>query len=222
MPTFGFSAYLKLSASNERPQRSIIRTRLSPVRSEGYDFHRSLRLRTRRLMTGSHSIAEVLESLPEITKQPERESVRRGVQNLIEWRDSNPSEIFEVAPATYESPNGIFKVNYTPDFGVRVGGRKTAIHIWNTKTPELSRRIVYSALAIFSDHYRNTSSSSLDDIAVLSLRDGTLYPLDLNAEASFLGRVMVARIEAQFDRVREELQGPAPDGQPAPRPPFSS
>ncbi|MCO4316259.1 hypothetical protein M8997_003595 [Phyllobacterium sp. 21LDTY02-6] len=168
-------------------------------------------------MKGSHSLAEVLQSLSEIKMPHERESVRRGIQSLTKWRDLNPSKIFEVAPATYESPNAIFKVKYTPDFGVRVNGRNTAIHIWNTKTPELSHRVVYSALAIFSDHYRNTSLSSLDDIAVLSLRDDTLYHLALNAEAAFLGRAMVARIEAQFDRTRDEIDGVRPDSEPIQR-----
>lgn len=111
----------------------------------------------------------------------------------------------------YESPNDRFKVNFTPNFGIRIAGRNTAVHIWNTKTPNLSPRIVYSALSLFTIQYR-AMKISLDDIAVLSLRDSELYSLDLAAETSFLGRAMAARIETQFDRVVEELER-TPEGE---------
>lgn len=210
MPTFGFSAYLKLLASNDRPQRSIIRTRLLPS-ADGYDFHRSLRLRIQELMSGSHTAAEVMRSIDSIIKAPERESVREGLGRLLLWREQNPGEMFHVSPAMYESPNDVFKVNFTPNFGVRVAGRDMAVHVWNTKTADLSPRIVYSALSLFTHHYR-AMGLPLNDIAVLSLRNSELYPLDINAESSFLGRAMAARIEAQFARVTEELERPLEDG----------
>lgn len=152
-----------------------------------------------------------MQSIASIAKAPERESVRMGLERLLDWRNQNPGEIFRVSPAMYESPNDRFKVNFTPNFGIRIAGRNTAVHIWNTKTPNLSPRIVYSALSLFTIQYR-AMKISLDDIAVLSLRDSELYSLDLAAETSFLGRAMAARIETQFDRVVEELER-TPEGE---------
>jgi hypothetical protein len=216
MPTFGFSAFLKLICLNPGPQRTEIRTRLT-ARDGGYDFHRSLRLRAHRLLVDDEPLDALFESLSEIRRQPERNSARAGLERLHEWRAENPGEVIPFAPATYESSTGAFRVTFTPDFGIRLPRGSTAVHVWNTASPALEARFVYAALSLFSDLFRERDGSP-EDLAVLSLREPRLFLLSDVPDHSALARGMVHRLEELFHETEDDLRRrpTSPPDHPAP------
>lgn len=223
MPTFGFSAYLKLVSLNEKPQRTEVRGRFKN-RENGYDFHRSLRLRARRLLVDNEPIDAVMASINEILRVPEQKSARLGLDYLVQWRLANPGSMVAFEPALYESPEKIFKINFAPDFGIRIGTDSVAVHIWNTATPPLKSRLVYAALSLFPEIY-DQHANAPKDIALLSLRDGKLYRLSDGFGHAALGARLVEQVEAVFRRVRNELGLPpsSRDDRPsAPPPPAGS
>ena len=67
MPTFGFSAFLKLICLNDRPSRTQLRSRLQPSEG-GYDFHRSLRQRAQRYLMYGETMEEVVASIGDIVR----------------------------------------------------------------------------------------------------------------------------------------------------------
>ena len=136
MPTFGFSAFLKLISLNARPQRTLIRQRLAASRSEGYDFHRSLKLRAGRYLVDGVSLPDVLLTVEEIKRSAERQSAKTGLEQLGIWRDRNPGPMLSFEPASFESPAKNFKVQFLPNFGILLNEKKVAAHIWNTRSEE--------------------------------------------------------------------------------------
>lgn len=216
MPTFGFSAFLKLISSNERPGRSQMRARLSPS-TGGYDFHRSLRLRAHRYLVDGEPMEDVVASIAQIVQAPEQLSVRVGLERLEQWRLEHPGVIVPFAPVTYKSPAGLFKVVFTPDFGVRIGRDFVAVHLWNTTTPTLVPRMIYAALSLFAPLYAETDNPP-DDVAVLSLRESRLYRLSEAGRFAALGASLARRIEDMFRDVSDELGLPSSEDRPgAPR-----
>jgi len=117
---------------------------------------------------------------------------------------------------TYESPAGLFRVNFTADFGVRIGRDAVAVHLWNTATPALSPRMVYAALSLFAPLYAATDNPP-DDIAVLSLREPRLYRLSEAGRYAGLGSSLASRIEELLRDVSDELGLPPPEDRPGPR-----
>jgi hypothetical protein len=216
MPTFGFSAYLKLISLNEKPQRSNIRERFRK-RDNGYDFHRSLRLRIQRMLVAGEHPDAVIASVSDILRTPEQKSARLGLERLIEWRKEKAGEIVEFPPALYESPGGVFKVNFNPEFGIKIGSSIVAVHTWNTAFPNLKPRIVYAALSLFPEIYQ-ASDGAPDDLAVLSLRDGQFYRLSESFGHAALGLRLVEQVEEIFHSVRKELGLPS-DRRERPSPP---
>ncbi len=215
MPTFGFSAFLKLICSNERPGRSQLHTRLSPS-TGGYDYHRSLRLRAHRYMVGGEPMEDMVASTADIKKASEQLSARVGLARLEQWRREHPGAIVPFPPATYESPAGLFKVVFTPDFGVRLGRDAVAVHLWNTGKPVLAPRMVYAALSLIAPVYDETDSPP-DDIAVLSLREPHHYRLSEAGRFAGLGAGLTARIEDMLRDVRDELGLPPSEDRPGAR-----
>lgn len=203
MPTFGFSAFLKLISQNPKPQRRTIRERLLPASGEGYDFHRSLKLHARRYLVDSEPMEAILASAGKIKKDAEKKSAIRGLTTLNLWRDETPGEIFEVPARTFESPNGLFKVAYQPDFGVSLPTGRTPVHLWNTKTPTLDRRLTYAALSLFPDMY----DDGIDDLSVLSLHEPRLIRLNEVGDQTVLAANLIAALENTFLEVMEELSG---------------
>jgi len=203
MPTFGFSAFLKLICLNERPGRRQMRERLSPS-GGGYDFHRSLRLRVHRYLVDGEAMEDVLASTAEIVRAPEQRSARVGLERLEQWRREHPGAMLTYPAATYESPAGLFKVAFTPDFSVRLGRDGVATHVWNNATPALSPRMVYAALSLFPGLY-GAPDIPPDDLAVLSLREPRLWRLSEAGRYAGLGAGLADRIENLLRDVRDEL-----------------
>jgi len=197
MPTFGFSAYLKLLSLNEKPLGTAIRGRIEGGKG-GYDFHRSMKRQASRLLSGEASLEEILQSLQSIKRPPERASATQALTRLATWRADNPGELMTFKPVTYAHASGLFKVTFTPDFGVRLGRTATAVHIWNTARPAISPRNVYSALALFPDLYDEGRSTA--DFALLSLREPKLYRLSEAGRYASLGEAAAEKIAEGFRR----------------------
>jgi hypothetical protein len=209
---FGFSAFLKLLSLNDKPQRTEIRRRLAPSSGGGYDFHDSLRRLAHRYLVDGDPMPDLLASAGQIVQPPERLSAVAGLERLALWRAKNPAVVLDVAPVTYESPQHLFKVEFKADFAVPRHGEKTAIHIWNTKTPALVPGAVYAALSLIAQACENEEGAP-DDFGVLSLREPTiLYLLSEAADWSGVAATLVERIE-------DIIQGPAlPPPQPEDHP----
>jgi hypothetical protein len=213
MLTFGISAYLKLISLNPQPQRTELRKRLSPS-DKAYDFHRSLRLHASRLLSQRESIESVLESANRIANPPERSSVQQGLKTLLDWRALNPAELFELKPHTYTSPNDIFKISFSADFGTVIGGKRYAVHLWNTKKPTLSERLVVATLSMLRSAY-----PEVDNVAVLSLLDSTLISSIEEPSVAEMGRRVAIRVEELILSIEDELHMPAADRRTPPTPP---
>lgn len=220
VPTFGFSAFLKLISSGQRPQRTIVRQRLRD-QSDGYDFHRSLKLRARRYLIENEPLEDVLATVAEIPRLPERSSARSGLERLGLWRARNPGVVVDVGAALYESPGKTFKVNYTPNFGIEIAGRSVAVHIWNTGKPDLDKRMMFAALSLFKPIYAMADDGP-DDLSVLSLRDpnAQLFRLSEVEDHTEAGLRLARRLDDLFEEVRGEPPRPArrPKDQPGTRP----
>ncbi|WP_154674516.1 hypothetical protein [Mesorhizobium erdmanii] len=213
MSTFGTSAYLKLISLNPRPQRTELRKRLSPSDSS-YDFHRSLRLHANRLLAKGESIENVLESVGRIAKLPERTSVQAGLATLLDWRTSHPSKLFEVKPHIYTSPNAVFKLGFSADFGTVIDGKRCAVHLWNTKKPPLSNRLTIGTLSLIKLSY-----PEVDNLVVLSLLDSQLFWSVVDDRYVAIGHNLALRIEEIILSVEEELRAPTKDRRTPPAPP---
>lgn len=132
VPKFGFSAFLKLINSNPKPQKRLVRDRFRPS-TGGYDFHKSLRQRVQRIAFENLSFRDALASTAEIGKAAERESAIKGLRQFSEWRDKNLGDLSACDSFLFESPKGFFKVEFTPNFLIELNGRRTAVHLWNTR-----------------------------------------------------------------------------------------
>lgn len=205
MPTFGFSAFLKLLSLNPRPQRREVRVRLSPSEG-GYDFHRSLRLRTTRLMVEREDLQALVDEASALGNPAERRSVEAGLRQLDAWQIANPGHVLAIQSALYVSPDQMFRVNFIPDFGYRLEDQNVAIHLWNTGTVELSPRMTYAALTLIRSAYEGDTAP--DDLAVLSLPDNRLYRLSDVPDQSRLAAIVAGNLDRLFQSVREEVAGP--------------
>ncbi|RWN46448.1 MAG: hypothetical protein EOS03_14170 [Mesorhizobium sp.] len=213
MSTFGTSAYLKLISLNSKPQRTELRKRLSPSNAS-YDFHRSLRLHSNRLLAKGESIENVLESVGRIAKLPERTSVQAGLATLLNWRASHPSKLFEVKSHIYASPTDVFKLNFSADFGTVIDGKRCAVHLWNTKKPPLSERLTVGVLSLMKQNY-----PELDNLVVLSLLDSQLFWSAEDVRYATIGHNLALRIEEVILSVEDELRPPTTGRRTPPVPP---
>jgi len=211
MPTIGFSAFLKLICLNAQPQMSALRARYTASLG-GYDYHRSLRQYAHRLLVDREPLAELVSAAQVIARDSERSSVINGLQWLATWRDSNPGAIFHVPPVTFESPGGVFRVQYEPNFGIELRGSRVAVHIFNTGNPPLIARLVYAALRMMRPEYEDVFA--IDDIAVLSIPDRSLFRL---TEAPAL--VVPDRLVPSLERMLEDAQDQATGHRPILVPP---
>ena len=195
MPSIGFSAYLKLISLNERPRLTAIRGRISP-KGGGYDFHRSMKRAAQTLLAEDAPLDEVLVTVAAIKRSSERLSATQALTRLAAWRAANPGELRTYKPAIYAHSSGLFKVAFTPDFGMRIGRAGTAVHIWNTQKPKLSPRTVYAALSLFPELYDDGGVP--DDFALLSLREPQLFRLSEAGRYTGLGESMAEKVAESF------------------------
>jgi hypothetical protein len=215
MLTFGFSAYLKLVCLNDKPQVSEVKKRVSPS-GKPYDFHRSFRLISRKMLLESVPIDEIADAIQNIKREPERNSAKKAIKEIIAWRKASKAmELFKAPSMIYESPGSMFQVRFDPDFAAHIDGRKTAIHLWNTQKPQLQRTFVLSSLALMAGKYKS-EEDGVDDIAVYSLVDHQMYRLGDEAErrrALEVGTAVASAIERLIRRVSGDLGisiGPRP------------
>lgn len=215
MLNFGTSAFLKLASLNDKPLRTELRKRLRPSRG-GYDFHRSLRQLIYGELVDGDSEEEIAAAIARIARAPERKSAQLGIERLRKWRKGHPGDILAYNAVTYESPGGLFKVSFTPNFGLQIGEVGVAIHVWNTGRPKLRRETSRAVLSLFRPEYQLMSGAP-GDLAVLSLPNSELHRLgDADAE---LGKGLIARFETTLREVIEELDRPTGDKHPpAPQP----
>jgi hypothetical protein len=211
MVTFGFSAFLKVLSLNEKPQKTEIRKRLAPSSGGGYDFHKSLRQHARRYLVDGEAMRALIASAGTITRVPERQSAIAALERLEAWRAGTPGEILDFGPVVFESPQHLFRVRFEPAFGLRRGGRSTAIHIWNNKRPPLAPGPTYAALALV-DQALLGDDHEPDDVGVLSLRESVAaYYLSDGAALTELAASLVQRIE-------DIIRGGPPPSSPEDRP----
>lgn len=219
MINFGFSAYLKLINLAPRPQRTAIRNRLSPSGDGGYDFHRSLRRLARKYLVDGEDVDRVVRSCSNIARAPERKSALSGIQNLIEWRSQNRGPIISYDDVRFVDSSNLFCVGFSPDFGIEIRGKPTAVHIWNTKAPDLERRFVLGALSLMLPLYGSATSRPAD-VAVLSLRDGELFRLSGSPDMSAFGTAVAAFISQVLRDESKKAGIPAGKDSPRPLPPI--
>jgi hypothetical protein len=200
---FGFSAFLKLICLNDRPSRTEMRSRLAGG-GGGYDYHKSLRRRAHRHLVDGVDMIEIVASLGEITRAPERRSVTQGLTRLQTWREEYGGAITPFPAATFDSPSGLYKVTFAPDFGIQFRSGSIAVHIWNTARPALIPRMVYAALSLFPDLYSDLRRPP-DDLAVLSLADLRLYRLSEAGSHALVGPSLAQRVEDLIRDTRREL-----------------
>ncbi|MCQ1572704.1 hypothetical protein NFO65_18405 [Neorhizobium galegae] len=206
IPKLGFSAYLKIINSNPRPQRTIVRQRCRPS-TGGYDFHKSFRYRVQQVSFEGVSPAEALASTQQISREPEKRSARLALEQFFEWKGSHPGVMVSAQSIAFESPAGLFKVEFVPDFLLEIGGRRTAVHLWNTQH-DLSGHLVRAALSSVAARY--PLENRPDDFAVLSLRDHILYRWsEADRETMALGERLLQLLDTQFAAARSELELPA-------------
>lgn len=218
IPSFGFSAFLKIICTNDKPQKRAIRERHKPSNG-GYDFHKNLRRRIQWLSSGSHSPAQVIASLSDIAKAPERASTYAGLKKFIDWLSRHKAKTSFCDEICFKSPNGLFQVKFAPDFLTEIEGRMTAVHVWNTQET-LSRNLVIALLTTVALNWENTSERP-DDFAVFSLQDGQLYKWSEHTrEHKKMGHSLMLHIEKLCKNARMELGLPMiGDEKQPPQPP---
>jgi hypothetical protein len=204
VPTFGFSAFLKMLSLSVRRQRSEMRARLSPSEG-GYDFHRAFRRLAHRHLSEGEYLGQLLREAAAITNPAEARSATSALKYLEAWRFRNSGELVSFQPKIYDSPNGRFKVRYAPDFGVTIGGVRVAVHVWNTKRPDLDVRMAHAALSLIADLY-DDGSGEQPDLAVLSIPDNRLIRLSDVPDQSVLAGRVVAAFEALIEEIDEEIR----------------
>lgn len=209
MPTFGFSAFLKMLSLNPRPQRTEMRNRLLPNSGSGYDFHRQFRALAHRYLSDSEDLADLLAETESYGNAAEGRQAREALEFLEEWRAGMPGRLHSFEPRTWTSPNEVFKVKYTPDFGIEIDGVRVAVHIWKTQRPPLDARMTYAALALFPEMYAGEPNGP-QDFAVLSVLDGRLYRLSDVPDQSVLAGRVITFLEGLISEIIDEIAPPPP------------
>lgn len=209
MPTFGFSAYLKLLSLPSRPQRTELRNRLLPSSGSGYDFHRRFRHLAHRYLSNGELLESLMLEAAGWGGPAEGRAAADALEFLEEWREQTSGRLLAFPSKIWTSPEGLFKVKFTPDFGIEIDGVSVAVHIWKTKRPPLDARMTYTALALFTDQY-GSEVGAPQDLAVLSLLDGRLYRLSDVPDQSLLASRVAAVIENIIEQIGDDGGPPLP------------
>lgn len=206
MPTFGVAAFLKLASLNPKPQKTEMRKRLNGSGGGGYDFHRRLKLASGKHVAAGHALLDLIEEAKTIEPLPERKAMVAGLTKLGLWCSKVGGKGFKPAAKIYESPRGLFKIAFQPEFGVEVDGKRMAFHIWNTKKPDLDPAAAYAALAIMAKLYSEDDDCP-DDFGIVSLHEPKAYLLSDAAAARVASASLVARIEELMLDIGDEGPG---------------
>lgn len=216
MLTFGVAAFLKLASLNPKPQKTEMRKRLNGAGGSGYDFHRRLKLASSKHVADGHALANLIEEAKKIEPLPERKAMVAGLTKLGLWCNGVGGEGFKPKAKTYESPKGLFKIAFQPEFGVKVGGKRMAFHVWNTKKPDLDPAAAYAALALMAKLYAEDDDCP-DDFGIVSLHEPKAYLLSDPAASRVASASLVARIEELMLDIGSE--GPGDSDAPGDQPP---
>lgn len=204
VPTFGFSAFLKMLSLNPRPQRTEMRNRLLPSSGSGYDFHRQFRALAHRYLSEGEDLGSLIAETELYGNAAEGRQAREALEFLEEWRVGQPGRLYAFEPRTWSSPSDVFKVKYTADFGIEIDGVRVAVHIWKTQKPPLDPRMTYAALSLISEQYSGARDEP-EDFAVLSVLDGRLYRLSDAPDQSVLANRVATFIEGLIADIMEEI-----------------
>jgi hypothetical protein len=188
--TFGTSAYLKVLGLNPKPRSTELRKRRSPT-GGGYDFHKAMRRIAASFVSGELSVEQVHTEFARIANLPERQSAIHAVNQLARWLNGKSARRVTIENRAF-SPNGVFSVRFNPDIEVSLDGRRTLIHLWNTKQPKLTNREAIGALGLFCHEYLD------EDIAVLCLRQRQLFVLTEKPKAEELARLLAMDVERRL------------------------
>ena len=183
-----------------RPQRTAMRNRLLPSAGGGYDFHRQFRLLAHRYLSDGEDFAGLIAETEGFGNAAEGRAAREALGFIEKWRLENQGRIFSFEPKVWESESSIFKVKFSPDFGIEIEGASVAVHIWKTQKPPLDIRMTYAAMSLFPDLYAEQTHGP-QDLAVLSVLDGQLYRLSDAPDQS----VIAARVMSFFGSLIEEI-----------------
>jgi hypothetical protein len=217
MPTFGFAAFLKLASLNPKTQKTALRDRLFGE-GQPYDFHRSLKLASKKLIFDGVGLPELLEAAKAVKQAPERKSLMAGLGKLALWRGGVGGTACLIPPKVYQSPSGLFKIAAQPEFGLVSGSERVAFHLWNTKTTDLKPDVAYATLALLPELYA-TDPLRPTDFAVLSLLEPKVFRLSDRAVTPLDIARIIGPIERAMREIYDERDGPPPPGQPGPHPP---
>ena len=157
-------------------------------------------------MVSGCGLKEIEKLIDNISREDERKAAKAALATLETWRASTSGAVWDAVGVTYTSPKGIFRINYTWDFCVEIDGRKTAIHLWNTKAT-LSQDVVLACLTLLPTLYEGNLKAP-EDFAVLSLRsqEPRLYRWSESTVAhKRLSTELVSHIEMKFEMLRSEV-----------------
>ena len=186
-----------------------MRNRLLPSSGSGYDFHRQFRALAHRYLSEGEELERLLAETEGYGNAAEGIQAREALEFLEEWRSETPGRLFAFEPRTWTSPNELFKVKYTPDFGIELDGARVAVHIWKTRSTPLDARMTYAALSLFPEMYAEEQGGP-QDLAVLSVLDGRLYRLSDVPDQSVLADRVMTFIEGLIAAIGDEIAPPLP------------
>ncbi|OVE95179.1 hypothetical protein B7W85_09385 [Allorhizobium ampelinum] len=156
-----------------------------------------------------------------ITKLSERRSAKRGVIRFLRWIRNHSGTIGFCDPIVIDSPSGLFRIRFEADFVVQIAGRRTAVHVWNTKSPKLNKSHVIAALSIIQKHWPK-NVDNVDDFAVLSLQDNRFFAWsdEANKYSGLADAILLhldqlsalSRVEFGLPPVEKGRDGPDPAG----------
>lgn len=213
MTTFGLSSFLRIVNSSALRRQSLLRERVLKQKKP-YDFHKEMRRICKAYLAGISTFQECMAQAKAITGKAERRSAIFALHKLFEWREDHRGTLFPVEERLFESPRGLFKIRFDPSFGYAVGGERIALHLWNTKTPKLDRKLTRASLSLFTDLYSDYGPL---DLGVLSLRNLDLIRLADRSDVTVVGKNIVTAIEeAILEMGHGKSSRPSAGERPAP------
>lgn len=193
MTRFGTSAYIKLLALNPTPRDTLIRGRITPTRSGGYDFHKAMRKIVTDAAAGVVPPDETARRRERISNDSERAYAVAALKSLTKWLDGRQIIVTSHAQI-WTDPRSLFSVQFTSDFEVEHNGFRTKFHLWNTKIPECTKREAIGTLGLF------VSEEVPQSIGVLSLQSEEAFVPQDAAGSRKLAMLLASDIQRRFEK----------------------